>query len=93
MKKILIAGGQCGITMLRASEIIKDKAIMTGFDVNIKIHDLWMSSAVDVDCDLIIEMFPYFDEVTCPLLDGRPFINRIREKELVDKVMELLGEC
>jgi len=78
--------------MLRASEEIKDRALMTGIDVNIKIHDLWMSSVVDVDYDLIIEMFPYFDEVACPLLDGRPFINRIGEEKLVDKVMDILGE-
>lgn len=90
MKKILIAGGQCGITMLRAQNEIEDRAKDAGIEVSVKILDLWMSSYFYDGYTLIVEMFPYFEEQPCPVLDGRPFINRKDEEKLLGSIITLL---
>ncbi len=90
MKKVLIAGGLCGTTMLRAAELIKDVGNEHDLDIDVTVHDLWASSLEDLSYDLIIEMFPYFEDVNCPLISGKPFISRIKEKDLIKSIMAIL---
>ena len=91
MKKVLIAGGLCGATMLMAAENITEACEKQGIDVNVKIHNLWEGGDVTVKgYDLVIEMFPYFENLSCPLLSGKPFIGHIGEKQLIAEIVELL---
>lgn len=90
MKNVLIAGGLCGMTMLRAAEKIKEVGMKKDIDIEVTIHDLWASSYVNLERDLVIEMFPYFEDLDCPLLSGKPFIHRRGEDELVNEIIRLL---
>lgn len=90
--KILIAGGQCGITMLRAKELIEDTFINNNLTCYVEIQDLWQSTYVKPGYDLIIEMFPFFDNAECKVISGKPFISRIGEKQLVSNIISFANE-
>lgn len=92
MKKVLIAGGLCGITMLIASQSIEESCLKARIPVRVDIKNLWESACTGEGYDVIVEMFPYFENVSCPLLSGRPFILRQGTKELVDRIIALLRE-
>uniref|UniRef100_UPI00359C8840 hypothetical protein n=1 Tax=Faecalicatena contorta TaxID=39482 RepID=UPI00359C8840 len=90
MKRILIAGGLCGTTMLIASEKIEACCVARGVMVTVTIQNLWETSYVRPGYDLIIEMFPFFENEQCPVISGRPFINHVGEKELLGSIVNLL---
>ena len=90
MKKVLIAGGLCGVTMLIAAENIEESCRRARIPVKVDIKNLWESACTGEGYDVIIEMFPYFESVKCPLLSGKPFIARQGDKALVERVVELL---
>lgn len=90
MKKLLIAGGLCGTTMLRAGELIKESCLARGTEIQVNIQNLWETSYVAGRYDVIIEMFPFFKDQKCPVVSGKPFINHIGEKEVIDNVTKLL---
>ncbi|MCL2034125.1 MAG: hypothetical protein FWG94_05265 [Oscillospiraceae bacterium] len=91
MKKVLIAGGLCGTTMLTASQKIEKSCMDKQIPVDIKIHNLWEGAAVTgKGFSVIIEMFPYFDNAQCPVLSGKPFISHTGERELIEQIVTLL---
>jgi galactitol-specific phosphotransferase system IIB component len=90
-KKVLIAGGLCGATMLMAAEKIEDACWERKIRVNVKVHDLWQSQTVSGVFDVIIEMFKFFENEKCPVIDGKPFIIHRGEKELVREVVDILS--
>ncbi|MDR0452947.1 MAG: hypothetical protein LBH15_07890 [Treponema sp.] len=90
-KKVLIAGGLCGATMLMAAEKIEDACWERKIRVNVKVHDLWQSQTVSEGFDVIIEMFKFFQNEKCPVIDGKPFIIHRGEKELVREVVDILS--
>jgi len=76
--------------MLRAGGLIKDECDRQGIDVSVDIHNLWESTYIRPNYNLVIEMFPFFEEMYCPLLSGKPFINHQKEKELIQEIMSVL---
>jgi hypothetical protein len=90
MKKLLIAGGLCGTTMLRAGELITESCRAKGVDIQVNIQNLWETTYVAGNYDVIIEMFPFFENEKCPVVSGKPFINHIGEKDVIKNVTELL---
>lgn len=90
MKHVLIAGGLCGATMLIAAEKIRAQCEARGVSAETTIQNLWETSYVRPGYDLIVEMFPYFEDTDCPVADGRPFINHIGEEALLKKIVSLL---
>ena len=89
-KKVLIAGGLCGATMLMAAEKIEDACRARRIPANIKVHNLWESAYPGEGFDVIVEMFPFFENERCPVLSGKPFITHQGEKQLVARIVELL---
>jgi galactitol-specific phosphotransferase system IIB component len=90
-KKVLIAGGLCGPTMMMAAEKIEDACRERKIRVNIKIHNLWESHYPGEGFDVIIEMFKFFENQKCPVIYGKPFIIHQGEKELVKEIVDLLN--
>jgi galactitol-specific phosphotransferase system IIB component len=90
-KKVLIAGGLCGATMLMAAEKIEDACWERKIRVNMKVHNLWESHYPGEGFDVIIEMFKFFENEKCPVISGRPFIAHQGEKELVDEIVDILS--
>ncbi|UWP58803.1 hypothetical protein [Ruminococcus gauvreauii] len=91
-KKVLIAGGLCGATMLIASDKIKQRCSKENQGISVKIQNLWETGYVEPNYDLIIEMFPYFEDADCPVISGKPFINHIGEKKLIEEIRDILYE-
>jgi len=91
VKKVLIAGGLCGTTMLMAAEKIEDACRKQKIRVNVKVHNLWESQYPGEGFDAIIEMFKFFEDQTCPVFDGKPFIIHRGTKELVNKIVESIN--
>lgn len=91
-KKVLIAGGLCGPTMLMAAEKIEEACWERRIRVNIKVHNLWESQYPGEGFDVIIEMFKFFENETCPVIDGKPFIVHRGDKELVEKIVDILND-
>ena len=91
-KKVLIAGGLCGATMLMAAEKIEDLCWERKIRVNVKIHNLWESQYPGEGFDVIIEMFKFFKDEKCPVFDGKPFIIHQGDKELVKEIVDILDE-
>lgn len=89
-KKLLIAGGLCGTTMLAAAEKLTERCAREDVEVVATIQNLWETTYVAGNYDLIVEMFPFFKNETCPVLSGKPFINHIGEKELIEKIAAVL---
>lgn len=92
MKKVLIAGGLCGTTMLMAEEKIKKSCRERNLEIHVKIQNLWETSYVEPGYHLIVEMFPYFENQSCPVISGKPFISHAGEKQLIQKITDLLTE-
>lgn len=90
MKKLLIAGGLCGTTMLRAGEMITESCRARKVDIQVNIQNLWETSYVAGNYDVIIEMFPFFENMSCPVVSGKPFISHVGEKDVVKNVTDLL---
>ena len=90
MKKLLIAGGLCGTTMLRAGEMITESCRARKVDIQVNIQNLWETSYVAGNYDVIIEMFPFFENMSCPVVSGKPFISHAGEKELIGKITDML---
>lgn len=90
MKKLLIAGGLCGTTMLIAAEKVEARCARYGVDIKTVIQNLWETAYVAPGYDLIIEMFPYFENAACPVLDGKPLICHVGERELVERAAAIL---
>jgi galactitol-specific phosphotransferase system IIB component len=90
-RKLLIAGGLCGPTMMMAAEKIEDVCRERKIRVNIKIHNLWESHYPGEGFDVIIEMFKFFENEKCPVIDGKPFIIHQGEKELVGEIVDILS--
>ena len=90
MKKLLIAGGLCGTTMLRAGEMITESCRARKVDIQVNIQNLWETSYVAGNYDVIIEMFPFFENMSCPVVLGKPFISHVGEKDVVKNVTDLL---
>lgn len=91
MKRVIVAGGSCGSSMQRASERIDQYCQYKGIEVKVSVHNLWHSVHLDSRADLVIQMFPFFEELNCPVLDGRPFIKGDGEDDLLHEVAELLA--
>ena len=89
-KKILIAGGLCGTTMLLAGEKLTERCQREGISLQVTIQNLWETTYVAGKYDLIIEMFPFFKKQPCPVISGKPFISHAGEKELIERVVALL---
>ena len=89
-KKILIAGGLCGTTMLVAGEKITERCRQEGVSLQVTIQNLWETTYVAGNYDLIIEMFPFFQNQRCPVLSGKPFISHVGEKTLIERIAALL---
>lgn len=90
MKSVLVAGGLCGTTMLIAAEKIRERCAQRGVTAETTIQNLWETSYVRPGYDLIVEMFPFFTGVDCPLFSGKPFINHIGEKALLEQIADAL---
>jgi hypothetical protein len=91
MKKVLIAGGLCGITMLVAAQSIEESCLKARIPVRVDIKNLWESACTGDGYDVIIEMFPYFENVKCPLFSGKPFILRQGSDALVNNIVACAG--
>ena len=91
-KRVLIAGGLCGATMLMAAEKIEDACTLRKIRVNVKVHNLWESHYPGEGFDVIIEMFKFFENEKCPVFDGKPFIIHNGEKELVNEIVDILNQ-
>ena len=89
-KKLLIAGGLCGTTMLSAGQKLSESCKARGVNLNVKIQNLWETTYVAGTYDLIIEMFPYFKDQKCPVISGKPFISHAGEKELIEEITGML---
>ena len=89
-KRVLIAGGLCGTTMLMASNKITQRCRQEGVTVDVTIHNLWETTCVARNYDLIVEMFPFFKDEKCPVLSGKPFISHVGEKALVEQIAGML---
>lgn len=89
-KRILIAGGLCGTTMLMASKKITERCAQKGVFVDATIQNLWETTYVARNYDLIVEMFPFFKDQKCPVISGKPFISHAGEKALVEHIAQLL---
>jgi len=91
MKRVLIAGGLCGSTMLMAASRIEELCLKADVDVDVHVHNLWEGAEIPSRrFDVIIEMFPYFENMDCPVLSGKPFIAHRGERELLGRIMEIL---
>ena len=90
-KSVLIAGGLCGPTMLMAAEKIEEACWERKIRVSVKVHNLWESHYAGEGFDVIIEMFKFFENQKCPVIDGKPFIIHQGEKELVNEIVNLLN--
>lgn len=92
MKKVLIAGGLCGTTMLIVADKIRARCAACGVTVQTTIQNLWETSYVCPGYSLIVEMFPYFENEKCPVVSGKPFINHRGEDVVLDEIASLLCE-
>lgn len=93
MKRVIVAGGSCGASMQRASEKIYEACHRNEINVTVSIHNLWQSVHIDPRADLVVQMFPFFEKLDCPVFDGRPFIKGVGETDLLNSLTSLLAKA
>jgi hypothetical protein len=93
---ITFAGGSCGITMVRVGEKLTELCQAENLFVKIKYIDLWVSDYLLPSTDLVVEMFPYYKNLDMPLVNGRPFLNPMKENDLyvdlIDRIKEIISQ-
>ncbi len=92
MKRVIVAGGSCGSSMQRASEKIAEACHRDDISVKVSIHNLWHSVHIDPRADLVVQMFPFFEKLDCPVFDGRPFIKGNGEADLLGQLIRALAK-
>lgn len=91
MKRVLLIGGLCGTTMLRAASMIEEKCWEKEISVEVKIQNVWESPNVRMDgLDVLIQMIPLYTEAPCMLVSGKPFISHVQEKQLLASIIDHL---
>lgn len=93
---ITFAGGSCGITMVRVGEKLTELCQDENLSVKIKYIDLWVSDYLLPSTDLVVEMFPYYKNLDKPLVNGRPFLNPMKENDLyvdlIKRIKEIISQ-
>jgi len=89
---IAFAGGSCGITMIRVGEELVSMCKAENLQVNIKYVDLWISDYLLPSTDLVVEMFPYYNDLDIPIVNGRPFLNPNQEKAFYSEMISMIKE-
>jgi hypothetical protein len=92
MCNVAFAGGSCGMTMIRVGEKLKELCEAESMPLKIKYVDLWVSDYLMPDTDLVIEMFPYYKDLSIPVVNGRPFLTHIGEENTYQKIVETVRE-
>lgn len=92
MKKLLIAGGLCGTTMLAAGDKLVRCCRQDGIELRVTVQNLWETTYVAGSYDLIIEMFPFFEKKSCPVISGKPFIHHMGEQKLVEQIVSFFRD-
>ena len=91
MKKVLLVGGLCGTTMLRAAAMIEEKCREKDISVDMDIQNVWESPNVRMDgLDVLVQMMPLYAEAPCMLVSGKPFISHVQEKQLLASIIDHL---
>ena len=89
---IVFAGGSCGATMIRAGQKLADLCEQEGLRVHVQYLDLWTTDFIRPNVDLVVEMFPYYRGLSIPVFNGRPFLSRSGEDELLVQIMDKIKE-
>ena len=93
---IAFAGGSCGITMIRVGEKLTELCKAENLTVKVKYVDLWVSDYLLPSTDLVVEMFPYFKDLDLPVVNGRPFLNPLKENDqyvnLINRIKEIVSQ-
>lgn len=93
---IAFAGGSCGITMVRVGEKLAELCKAENLTVKVKYVDLWVSDYLLPSTDLVVEMFPYFKDLDIPLVNGRSFLNPLKENDhyvdLIYRIKEIISQ-
>ena len=91
MKKVLLIGGLCGMTMLRAASMIEDECRNREIAIQVKIQNVWETPTVVMEgLDVLIQMMPLYETAPCMLVSGKPFISHFQEKQLLSSILEYL---
>jgi hypothetical protein len=80
------------MTMIRAGETLRDRCEEVGLRVNLRYVDLWVSDFLPPNTHLVVEMFPYFKNLSIPVISGRPFLSRSGEDELLAELVAKVRE-
>ena len=80
------------MTMIRVGEKLKELCKAEGMLLKIRYVDLWVSDYIMPDTDLVIEMFPYYKNLSIPVLNGRPFLTHINEENTYKNVVSTVRE-
>ena len=89
---IVFAGGSCGATMIRAGQKLTDLCDQEGLRVHVQYLDLWTTDFIRPNVRLVVEMFPYYHGLPIPVFNGRPFLSRSGEDELLAKLVAAIKE-
>ncbi len=89
---IAFAGGACSMTMVRAGEKLSELCQQHGFRVKIHYLNLWVSDTLSPNIELVVEMFPYYQNLSIPVFNGQPFLNRQGEDELLSQLINFVGK-
>lgn len=80
------------MTMARAGEQLSERCQRAGIHITVAYLDLWVSDFLPPGTDVVIEMFPYFKNLSIPVISGRPFLSGMGEKELFESIISTLLE-
>lgn len=80
------------MTMMTIGEKLVERCARAGLRVQIEYVDLWTSDYLRPGVDLVVEMFPYYKKLPIPIFNGRPFLNRAGESELLAQLVDRIRE-
>lgn len=80
------------MTMVRVGEKLAELCRKEGLTISVKYVDLWVSDYFLPTTDLVVEMFPYYKNLSIPVVDGKPFLNPLLEDGLYVSLIETIKE-
>lgn len=92
--RVHFVGGLCGTTMLRGAELVEESCRKNKISVRTSIQNVWESPEVYFDkIHVLVQMMPlYTSQKGVFIVNGKPLISHVGEKELIQSITNYLLE-
>ncbi len=91
---VCVLGGSCGNRMIIIADHLSELFIQKGYDCRVTSISVWECFSFPPSADLLLQLLPAYkeEEVECPTINIRPFLQDIDDPDTLQKIYSVLEE-